>query len=130
MTNQQPPVHSQSFIDLVSGLKKSVPEVSVNEVYNLLNNPHNNNFILIDVREDEEWDNGHIPGALHLCKGIIERDIEKTVPNKNIKIALQCAGGSRSMIAAASLLKMGYTDVSSMAGGLRAWLSAGYSILK
>lgn len=126
MTNQ--PTHSSGFTNLVSGLKQDVPEVDINHVEQLLANQAD--FTLIDVRETEEWDNGYIPNAIHISKGILERDIEKAVPNKNTKLVLYCGGGSRSLISADNLLKMGYTDVSSMTGGIRGWVSAGLPLIE
>lgn len=129
MTNQpSAPSHSSGFTTLVSGLKQAVPEITVEMTKNLLDNASNKPFILIDVREYDEWDRGYIPGAIHVSKGILERDIEKTVPNRDAKIVLYCGGGSRSLIAGDNLIKMGYKDVSSMTGGMRGWMSAGYPV--
>lgn len=80
---------------------------------------------LIDVREDREWDAGHARGAIHMGKGVIERDIEKQIPDKNAEMILYCGGGFRSALAAKALGEMGYRNVSSMAGGWRAWQEAG-----
>ena len=82
-------------------------------------------FLLIDVREDSEWAAGHAAGATHLGKGVIERDIESKVPQKDAKIVLYCGGGSRSALAADALMKMGYSNVFSLAGGMTAYKSAG-----
>jgi rhodanese-related sulfurtransferase len=82
-------------------------------------------FILVDVREDNEWANGHLPGAVHLGEGIIERDIEQRVPDTNAKVILYCGGGFRSALVADNLQKMGYTNVESMDGGWKGWLDAG-----
>jgi rhodanese-related sulfurtransferase len=82
-------------------------------------------FLLVDVREDNEWQRGHIPGAVHMGRGIIERDIEEAVPDHAAKLVLYCGGGFRSALAADNLQKMGYTNVISMDGGWRGWNEAG-----
>jgi rhodanese-related sulfurtransferase len=86
--------------------------------------------LLIDVREDNEWAAGHASGAMHLSKGIIERDIETKIPDKNAKMVLYCGGGFRSALAADALRQMGYTNAISLDGGWRAWQSAGMPIEK
>ena len=83
---------------------------------------------LVDVREDEEWQQGHIPGAIHIGKGVIERDVEKKIPDPNAEIVLYCGGGYRSVLAADALQRMGYTNVTSMTGGYRGWVGAGHAI--
>ena len=85
-------------------------------------------FHLVDVREESEWANGHLPGARHLCKGIIERDIESTIPDLHAEIVLYCGGGFRSALSADNLQKMGYTNVVSMDGGWRGWTEAGFPV--
>lgn len=85
-------------------------------------------FFLVDVREESEWAAGHLPKAVHLSKGIIERDIEKAIPDVSAEIVLYCGGGFRSALAADSLQKMGYRNVRSMAGGFRAWSDAGLPV--
>ena len=87
-------------------------------------------LILIDTREDAEWARGHIPGAIHLSKGIIERDIEKTIPDKDATIVLYCGGGFRSALAADNVQKMGYRNVISMDGGWRGWTESAFPIIK
>jgi len=82
-------------------------------------------FLLIDVREDNEWAKGHLPNAVHLGRGIIERDIEQRIPDTGAKLILYCGGGFRSALAAENLQKMGYTNVESMDGGWKGWLDAG-----
>ena len=82
-------------------------------------------FLLVDVREDNEWANGHIPGAVHIGRGIIERDIELQVPDTTTKIVLYCGGGFRSALVADNVQKMGYTNVESMDGGWKEWVSSG-----
>jgi len=86
--------------------------------------------MLVDVREDSEWAAGHAAGAVHLGRGIIERDIEKTVPDKNTTLVLYCGGGFRSALAADNLRKMGYTNPISLDGGMRAWKEAGLPVEK
>ena len=81
-------------------------------------------LILVDVREDHEWDKDHLPGALHLSRGVLERDIEHMFPDKGSPLVLQCGGGFRSALAADNLLRMGYTNVCSLAGGYRGWVEA------
>ena len=87
-------------------------------------------IILVDAREDSEWARGHIPGAIHLGKGIIERDIEKAIPDKDATVVLYCGGGYRSALAADNLQKMGYRNVISMDGGWRGWTEVGFPIIK
>jgi rhodanese-related sulfurtransferase len=118
--------HSSGFTNLVSEIKPAVIEKDPATVKNLL--ATNEQVILIDVRETEEWDEGYISGAIHLSKGIIERDIEKVVPDKNTEIILYCRGGMRSVIAANNLQKMGYHNICSMQGGITAWINANYDI--
>jgi len=85
-------------------------------------------FYLVDTREESEWQRGHLPGAIHLSKGTIERDIEQQIPEKNAPIVLYCGGGFRSALAADNLQKMGYTQVESMDGGYKGWTGAGLPI--
>ena len=115
------PDHSPGFLAIVAEAKMRVREVSVAETLEAVNG---GNARLIDVREDNEWEASHARGADHLGKGIIERDIEKVVPDKDAELILYCGGGYRAALAADSLQKMGYTNVASMAGGWRAWLEA------
>jgi rhodanese-related sulfurtransferase len=112
--------HSQGFLDLVNDAKSRIREVTVSETQQRLR--ENKDAKLIDVREDNEWDKAHAAGAIHLGKGIIERDIETTVPDKDTELILYCGGGYRSALAADALQKMGYTKVFSMAGGWKAWI--------
>jgi rhodanese-related sulfurtransferase len=115
------PTHSPGFLALVENARAGVREVTVKEALQAVNG---GSARLIDVREDNEWNVAHARGADHLGKGIIERDIEKVVPDKDAELILYCGGGFRSVLAASSLQKMGYTNVASMAGGWRAWLAA------
>ena len=112
-------VHTEGFLKLVNDAKTRVKEVTVAETRDRLK--QNSDAKLIDVREDKEWDAAHAAGAIHLGKGIIERDIETTVPDKSTELILYCGGGYRSALAGDVLQTMGYTNVFSMAGGWKAW---------
>jgi rhodanese-related sulfurtransferase len=115
--------HSEGFLKIVNDAKSRINEVDVAETRErIANNAHAK---LIDVREDNEWDAAHAAGAIHLGKGIIERDIEVTVPDKSTELILYCGGGYRSALAADVLQDMGYTNVWSMAGGWKAWRESG-----
>lgn len=118
--------HSEGFLNLVNEAKTRVREVTVAETQQRMS--ENKEVKLIDVREDNEWNEAHAAGSIHLGKGIIERDIEKTVPDKDAELILYCGGGFRSALATDSLQKMGYTNVWSMAGGWKAWKEAGGEI--
>jgi rhodanese-related sulfurtransferase len=111
--------HSEGFLNLVNDAKTRVRDVTVAETQQRMS--ENKEVKLIDVREDNEWNEAHAAGSIHLGKGIIERDIEKTVPDKDAELILYCGGGYRSALATDSLQKMGYTNVWSMAGGWKAW---------
>ncbi len=111
--------HSEGFLTLVNDAKSRIREVTVAETQRRLE--QNRDAKLIDVREDNEWEAEHAAGAMHLGKGIIERDIETAVPEKNTEMILYCGGGYRSALVADTLQKMGYTNVYSMAGGWKAW---------
>lgn len=113
--------HSPGFLALVDEAKTRVREVTVDQALAAVNG---GDARLIDVREDNEWNAGHARGADHLSKGIIERDIEKMVPDKDAALILYCGGGYRAALAADSLQKMGYTNVTSVSGGWRAWVEA------
>jgi len=115
--------HSPEFLKLVQAVKKGVKETDVATVKKRLEKGEK--LLLIDVREDNEWDRGHIKGARHLGRGIIERDIVKEIPDKNAEIVLYCGGGFRSALSADNLQKMGYANVWSMDGGWRGWLDSG-----
>jgi rhodanese-related sulfurtransferase len=119
--------HSPEFLKLVDDAKSRVREVNVDEARRKL---ENGKAKLIDVREESEWEAGHARGAQHLGKGVIERDIEERVPDKKAELILYCGGGFRSALSADNLQKMGYTNVSSMAGGWRAWQEAGAPVEK
>lgn len=111
--------HSPGFLKIVEEAKKHVRETSVDEVKKRLD--RGEKLTLIDVREESEWAKGHLPGAIHLGKGIIERDIEQRIPDTSREIILYCGGGFRSALVAENLQKMGYTTVISMDGGWRGW---------
>jgi len=116
--------HSEAFVQLVNESRARIKETNVAEVKARLD--AGEKFALIDVREDNEWARGHIPGAVHLGRGIIERDIEQRFPDKSAELVLYCGGGYRSAMSADNLQKMGYTNVSSMDGGWRGWNEAGF----
>ena len=118
--------HAPGFLKLVEDAKTRVRETNVHEVKKQLD--AGEKFLLVDVREESEWARGHLPGAIHLGKGVIERDIEQRVPDKNAPLVLYCGGGFRSALAAESLQKMGYARVLSMDGGFRGWVEAGYPV--
>lgn len=120
--------HSPKFLELVSEARKGIREVTIADVKPRLD--RGDKFHLVDVREESEWAAGHLPGAIHLGRGIIERDIEARIPDTNAEIILYCGGGYRSALTAESLMKMGYHNVISMDGGFRAWKDAGYPLVK
>jgi len=122
------PDHSEGFLNLVNDAKTRVKEEDYRETKKRLD--AGEKFVLVDTREDSEWARGHIPGAIHLGRGVIERDIEKAVPDKNTRVVLYCGGGYRSALAADNLQKMGYRDVMSMDGGWRGWTEAGFPVVK
>ena len=111
--------HSEAYIKMVDEGRKKIKEYTVDEIVQRQKN--GDKFILVDTREDREWDNGHIKGAIHIGKGVIERDIEGKIPDHDTDIVLYCGGGFRSVLAALPLIEMGYTKVSSMDGGWREW---------
>ena len=116
--------HTPGFLKLVKDAKSRVREIDFREVKRRLDTREK--MVLVDVREDSEWARGHLPGAMHLGKGVIERDIEQAFPDKDDALVLYCGGGYRSALAGDNLQKMGYTNVISMDGGWRAWVEAGY----
>ncbi|MBI3207931.1 MAG: sulfurtransferase [Candidatus Solibacter usitatus] len=117
-------MHNQGFLDLVNDAKSRIEQVDIGGYKQMSGESH----VLIDVREESEWAAGHAKGAIHLGKGIIERDIEKTVPDHASVLVLYCGGGFRSAIAADNLRKMGYQRVISLDGGWRAWNEAGLPV--
>jgi len=116
--------HSKGFLDIVNDAKKRVRETTPEDVRR--RQETGERFHLIDVREDNEWERGRALGALHMGKGVIERDIERAIPNRNEEIILYCGGGYRSALAADTLAKMGYRNVVSMDGGWKRWKELGY----
>jgi rhodanese-related sulfurtransferase len=118
--------HSPFFLKLVDDAKTRIRQVDIHQVKEWLDS--DKKFYLIDVREESEWASGRLPCSIHIGKGIIERDIERTIPDRNATLVLYCGGGFRSALAAESLQKMGYTSVISMDGGWRNWLEAGYPV--
>ncbi|CZG17115.1 TPA: sulfurtransferase [Legionella pneumophila] len=120
--------HSQGFLKLVAEAKNRINEISPQILKSKIDN--NEKLIIIDVRETDEWETGKIPNAIHLSKGIIERDIEKIITDNQSNIVVYCSGGYRCALVADSLQKMGYTNVFSLDTGLQGWLDAGYSLVK
>jgi rhodanese-related sulfurtransferase len=120
--------HPPRFLAIVNDAKSRIRETTVDETKKRLD--RKDKFVLIDVREDREFDADHIPGAVHLGKGIIERDIEHTYPDLNTELVLYCGGGFRSAMAADNLQKMGYKNVISMDGGIREWREKAYPLEK
>jgi rhodanese-related sulfurtransferase len=115
------PHHSPGFLALVRDAKSRVRQFTIDEYLARVN--RGEMLILIDTREDHEWDKGHLPGATHMSKGTIERDIEKTFGNKDTPIVCYCGGGFRSALVCDNLQKMGYTNVVSLDGGFRGWVA-------
>jgi rhodanese-related sulfurtransferase len=124
MAHQHPP----RFLRIVEDAKKRIQETTVDKVKAKLD--RGEKFLLIDVREDNEYAKDHLPSAIHLGKGIIERDVEERVPDLNTPMILYCGGGFRSALAADNLQKMGYTQVISMDGGIREWREKGFPLTK
>jgi rhodanese-related sulfurtransferase len=118
--------HSPRFLKLVEDTRSRVQELSVDEVKARLD--RGEKFQLVDVREESEWARDHLPGAVHLGKGILERDVEERFPDLTTEIVLYCGGGFRSVLAADNLQKMGYTNVWSMDGGIRDWRRKKYPL--
>jgi rhodanese-related sulfurtransferase len=120
--------HSPRFLKIVEDTRKRIREVTIDEVKAKLD--RREKFLLIDVREESEYAADHLPGAVHLGKGIIERDVEALVPDQDTPMVLYCGGGFRSALAADNLQKMGYTQVLSMDGGIRGWREKGFALTK
>ncbi len=118
--------HSPRFLQIVNDAKKRVRETTVDEIKRRLD--RGDRFTLVDVREESEYAKDHLPGAIHLGKGIIERDIEAKVPDTSAEVVLYCGGGFRSALAADNLQKMGYINVVSMDGGIRQWREKNYAL--
>ena len=118
--------HQASFLELVQQAKQFVTEITPDQVRSQLNSE--SPPLLVDVREAQEWETGVLPGAMGISKGVLERDIEQRIPDKNTPIIFYCSGGYRSVLAADNVQKMGYTHVASMAGGSRAWVEQGFPL--
>lgn len=118
--------HTPQFIALVDDAKARITEIRCSQLRELLNNKHP--LVLVDVREDHEWATGHIPEAIHLGRGIIERDIQSTISDYTATIIVYCGGGYRSALVADNLQKMGYQNVFSLAGGIRDWIDSGFPL--
>ena len=122
------PDHPEGFLRLVKEAKTRIKEEDFRDIKKKLD--AGDKMILVDTREDNEWARGHIPNAVHLGKGVIERDIEKAIPDKDATLVLYCGGGYRSALAADNLQKMGYRNVISMDGGWRGWTEAGFPTIR
>jgi len=120
--------HSPRFLKIVDDARSRIKETDVDEVKERLD--RGDKFLLVDVREESEFAKDHLPGAIHLGKGVIERDIEGRVPDLNTPMVLYCGGGFRSAMAADNLQKMGYTNVISMDGGVRGWREKNFPMTK
>ena len=128
MTAERKSMENQTcFERLVADAKKNITEISPNEAASKVKGGEG---VIIDVREKDEWDEGHVPDAIHLSRGTIELEIEEKIPDLNTTIICHCGGGGRSALAAESLQKMGYKNVRSMAGGFKAWKEAGLPTAK
>jgi rhodanese-related sulfurtransferase len=122
------PNHPPRFLKIVDEARKRIREANADDVKAKLD--RGEKFLLVDVREESEFAKDHLPGAVHLSKGVIERDIEQRVPDLNTPMVLYCGGGFRSALAADNLQKMGYTNVISMDGGIRVWKQKGLPLAK
>ncbi|MDH4069334.1 MAG: rhodanese-like domain-containing protein [Ignavibacteria bacterium] len=111
--------HTRGYLQLVASARKRVSEITAPRVKSRMR--RGDKFTVIDVREDHEWNDSHVAGAIHIGRGILERDIEGWIPDKKSEVVLYCGGGYRSVLAAESLQKMGYQSVLSMRGGWKAW---------
>lgn len=120
--------HSARFLQIVDDARKRIRETTIDEIKARLD--RGDKFTLIDVREENEYAKDHLPGAIHLGKGIIERDIEQRAPQLDAPLVLYCGGGYRSALAADNLQKMGYTNVLSMDGGIRGWREKNFPLVK
>jgi rhodanese-related sulfurtransferase len=120
--------HAPRFLEIVQDSKKRINEMTVEQVKQKMD--RGEKFYLVDVREESEWNQDHLPGAIHLGKGIIERDVEATIPDSEAEVILYCGGGYRSALAADNLQKMGYKNVISMDGGYSGWKNANYPLKK
>jgi len=123
-----PKAHNPGFLELVNDAKSRIREVDIEQYKQMVSS--GDQHVLVDVREDGEWAAGHAAGAMHLGKGIIERDIESRVPDKDTTLVLYCGGGFRSALAGDAIRKMGYSSVISLDGGWRAFQSSGLPVEK
>jgi rhodanese-related sulfurtransferase len=128
MEESMPHQHAPRFLQIVEDAKQRVRETNVDQVKAKID--RGEKFLLVDVREESEFAKDHLPGAIHLGKGVIERDVEEHVPALNTPMVLYCGGGFRSALAADNLQKMGYTNVLSMEGGIRGWREKGFPLAK
>jgi rhodanese-related sulfurtransferase len=119
--------HAPRFLQLVNEARHRIQEVGILDVKARLD--RGEKLVLVDVREDHEWNADHLPGAIHLGKGILERDVEQAFPDPDTELILYCGGGYRSALAADALQKMGYTKVLSMDGGIRGWRDKGFPLV-
>jgi rhodanese-related sulfurtransferase len=124
MAHQHPP----RFLKIVDDARTRIRETDVDAIKTRMD--RRDKFLLVDVREESEFAKDHLPGAIHMGKGVIERDIEQRVPELNKEMVLYCGGGFRSALAADNLQKMGYTNVISMDGGIRGWREKSYPLTK
>jgi len=122
------PNHPPRFLKIVDEARSRIRETNVDEVKSRLD--RGDRFVLVDVREESEFAKDHLPGAIHMGKGVIERDVEAKVPDLKTEMVLYCGGGFRSALAADNLQKMGYTNVISMDGGIRNWREKGYPLTR
>jgi rhodanese-related sulfurtransferase len=118
--------HTPRFLEIVNDARQRVKECTVDDVKAMLDTKEK--IVLVDVREESEFAKDHLPGAVHMGKGVIERDVETKIPDPNTKLILYCGGGFRSALAADNLQKMGYTNVLSMDGGIRVWREKHYPL--
>ncbi len=120
--------HAPGFLAIVNEAKRSIREITIDDYNRRV--AAGEQLILVDVREDNEWAAGHLPGAIHLSKGIIERDIERTIPDRNAAIVCQCGGGFRSALVCENLQRMGYRNAQSLDGGFKGWIAKGLPLEK
>jgi len=118
--------HGARFVKIVDSVRPHIRECTIADV--AARQKQGDNFVLVDVREESEFNAARIPGAMHIGKGVIERDIEEKIPDTSAAIVLYCGGGYRSALAAMNLKQMGYTNVISMDGGFRGWKEAGLDV--
>lgn len=119
--------HNPGFLALVADAKRRVREFTIDEFRRRVD--AGERWVLVDIREDHEWDAGHIPGAIHVGRGILEREVETAFPDKATPLVLQCGGGFRSALSADNLARMGYTNVVSLDGGIRDWKERGLPLV-